>query len=290
MPLMVTDIYRYPVKSCRGERLPEAVVEPWGLAGDRRWMIVDPSGDVVTARERPRLLLVTPFPGDGAIRLTGRGMPDLTVPVPRGDDLIPVTVWDSKLLAALAGDAADAWLSDVAGEPVRLVYLDDPTRRRPNPRYSRDGDRVSFADGYPLLVTTESSLAELNELIAAGPLAAEGPLPMRRFRPSVVVAGAEPWAEDGWRLLRIGGVAFRAVKGCDRCVLTTIDPDTAAKGKEPIATLARSRRWDGKTWFGVNLIPDPPGPPGSPRTVGSIRVGDPVRILEQADHSDGPLR
>jgi uncharacterized protein len=293
MPLRVTDIYRYPVKSCRGERLPEAVVEPWGLAGDRRWMIVDLSGEVVTARERPPLLLVTPFPGDGAIRLTGPAMPDLTVPVPPGDDLIPVTVWDSKLLAALAGAAADAWLSEVAGEPVRLVYLDDPTRRRPNPRYSRDGDLVSFADGYPLLLTAQSSLAELNEQIAAGPLAAEGPLPMRRFRPSVVVAGAEPWAEDGWRLLSIGDVTFRAVKGCDRCVLTTIDPDTAAKGKEPIATLARTRRWDGKTWFGVNLIPDPPTPPGpagSPRAVGAIRVGDPVRILQQADRSDGPLR
>ena len=284
MPLTVTDLYRYPVKSCRGQRLPVAAVEPWGLAGDRRWMIVDPSGEVVTAREHPRLLLVTPFPGDGAIRLTGSAMPDLTVPVPPGDDLIPVTVWDSKLLAAPADGAADAWLSEVAGEPVRLVYLDDPTRRRPNPRYSRDGDRVSFADGYPLLLTAESSLAELNRLIAAGPLAAEGPLPMRRFRPSVVVAGAEPWAEDGWRLLRIGDVVFRAVKGCDRCVLTTIDPDTAAKGKEPIATLARRRRWDGKVWFGINLIPD------SPRSAGSIRVGDPVRILEQADHSDGPLR
>ena len=84
MSLTVTDLYRYPVKSCRGERLPEAAVEPWGLAGDRRWMIVDPGGDVVTARERPRLLLVTPFPGDDAIRLTGPAMPDLTVPVPPG--------------------------------------------------------------------------------------------------------------------------------------------------------------------------------------------------------------
>jgi uncharacterized protein YcbX len=287
MPLMVTDLYRYPVKSCRGQRLPSAAVEPWGLAGDRRWMLVDPSGEVVTARERPRLLLVTPFPGDGAIRLTGPAMPDLIVPVPPGDDLILVRVWDSKLLAAPAGGAASAWLSEVAGVPVRLVYLDDPTRRPTNPRYSRDGDVVSFADGYPLLLTAESSLAELNEQIAAGPLAAEGPLPMRRFRPSVVVTGAEAWAEDGWRLLQIGDVVFRAVKGCDRCVLTTIDPDTAAKGKEPIATLARSRRWDGKVWFGINLIPDPPD---SPRGAASIRVGDPVRILEQADHSGGPLR
>jgi len=206
------------------------------------------------------------------------------VSAPGGDELIPVTVWQSRLLAAPAGAAADAWFSAVTGEPVRLVYLDDPTRRRPNPDYSRDDDRVSFADGYPLLLTTDSSLAELNEAIAAGPGAAEGPLPMRRFRPSVVVAGTDPWAEDGWRRLRIGEVTFRAVKGCDRCVLTTIDPDTAATGHEPIATLARNRRWDGKVWFGMNLIPDAPRP-GS-----SIRVGDPVQVLEQADRADGPPR
>jgi MOSC domain-containing protein len=285
MPLKVTHLYRYPVKSCRGEPLTAAPVEPWGLAGDRRWMIVDAGGDVVTAREVPRLLLVTPrFDSGHAIRLTEPSSPELAVEVPAGDELIPVTVWDSKVLAAPAGAAADAWLSNVVGERVRLVYLDDPTRRRINPAYSRDSDRVSFADGYPLLLTVEASLAELNTRIAAGPLAAEGPLPMRRFRPSVVVSGAEPWAEDGWRLLRIGEVVFRAVKGCDRCVLTTINPDTAAKGKEPIATLARTRRWDGKVWFGTNLIPD------APRSGSSIRVGDPVTILEQAEHPDGPLR
>ena len=284
MPLTVTDMFRYPVKSCRGERLAATPVEPWGLAGDRRWMIVDAYGEVVTAREHPRLVLVTPFPEDGGIRLTGPDGPDLTVRVPGGEELIPVAVWQSKLLAAPAGAAADAWFSALTGEPVRLVYLDDPTRRRPNPGYSRDGDRVSFADGYPLLLTSVSSLAELNAAIAAGPRAAEGPLPMRRFRPNVVVAGAAPWAEDGWRRLRIGEVTFRAVKGCDRCVLTTIDPDTAATGKEPIATLARTRRWDGKVWFGMNLIPDGPQPGRS------VRVGDPVEVLEQADRAGGPPR
>ncbi len=200
MPLTVTDLYRYPVKSCRGDQLAAASVEPWGLAGDRRWMIVDLGGEVVTARERPRLVLVTPLLTGGGLRLTGPDGPDLTVSVPAGDELIPVTVWDSKLLAAPAGAAADAWFSRVTGEPARLVYLDDPTRRRPNPDYSRAGDRVSFADGYPLLLTTDSSLAALNEEIAAGPRAAEGPLPMRRFRPSVVVTDTAPWAEDGWRL------------------------------------------------------------------------------------------
>jgi uncharacterized protein len=294
MSLVVTDLYRYPVKSCRGERLPAASVEPWGLAGDRRWMIVDPGGEVVTAREYPRLVLVTPvLAADGSIRLTGPAMPDVTVCVPLGGELIPVAVWESKLLATLASAAADAWLSQVVGEPVRLVYLDDPMRRRPDPAYSHDSDRVSFADGYPLLLTVESSLGALNELIAAGPLAPEGPLPMRRFRPNVVVAGASPWAEDGWRRLRIGDVVFRSVKGCGRCVLTTIDPDTAVKGKEPIATLARCRRWDGKVWFGVNLIPDMPQrsrAASATEPVGEITVGSTVQILEQVDHPDGPLR
>jgi uncharacterized protein len=293
MALIVTALYRYPVKSCRGERLAAARVEPWGLAGDRRWMIVDGYGSVVTAREHPRLLLVTPLIEPGVLRLTAPGMPGLAVGIPdarQGCDLLPVVVWESKVLATPASDAAGAWLSTVAGEPVRLVYLDDPTRRATNPRYSRDSDRVSFADGYPLLITAASSLTALNELIAAGPLAAEGPLPMRRFRPSVVVEGSQAWAEDGWRLLRIGGVVFRAVKGCDRCVLTTIDPDTAAVGKEPIATLARTRRWDGKVWFGMNLIPDLP-PDGAARVAApEIRAGDQVEILNEADRTDGPPR
>ena len=185
-----------------------------------------------------------------------------------------MSVWASDLVAAPAGDEAAAWLTKVIGEPVRLVYLDDPTRRPTNPKYSRDTDRVSFADGYPLLLTSEESLDAVNGWIAEGPRPAEGPIPMRRFRPSVVVSGAQAWAEDGWRRLRIGPVTFRAAKGCDRCVFTTIDPDTAAKGHEPLFALARHRRWDGKIWFGVNLIPDNPAPDAL------IRPGDPVEILE----------
>ena len=282
-PFIVSDVIRYPVKSCRGERLATARVEPWGLAGDRRWMIVDAAGDPVTAREYPPLVLVTPRIGDGVIHLARPAAKDLTVLVPTGNARVPVNVWGGPLAAAPAGAEASDWLSEMTTEPVRLVYLDDPSQRRPNPAYSRPGDRVSLADGYPLLLASAGSLDRLNELIAAGPRAAEGPLPMTRFRPNVVVAGAPAWAEDGWRRLRIGPVMFRAAKGSDRCLFTTIDPDTAAKGKEPLTTLARYRRWDGKTWFGVNLIPDAP-PPGA-----VIRPGDPVEIVQQAE-PDGPLR
>jgi hypothetical protein len=277
MSLQLAEIWRYPVKSCRGERLAEARVEPWGLAGDRRWMVVDGGGHQVTAREYPRLILVTPqLNGADHITLTSPDQPDLTVPVPADGDLVPVSVWESDLLATQADDKAAAWLTEIIGDPVRLVYLDDPTRRATNPEYSVAGDRVSFADGYPLLLTSEESLDAVNGWIAQGPRAAEGPIPMRRFRPSVVVSGAPAWAEDGWRRLRIGPVTFRAAKGCDRCVLTTIDPDTAAKGHEPLFALARHRRWDGKVWFGVTLIPDEAGPDGV------IRPGDPVEILARA--------
>ncbi len=274
MAVRLTDVWRYPVKSCRGQRLAEAVVERCGLAGDRRWMVVDGDGRFVTAREHHRMVLITPRPDGEVIRLSAPGLPGLTVALPGADaELVPVRVWNSELAAALASDEAGRWLGKVAGMDVRLVYLDDPTRRPARPDFSRAGDVVSFADGFPLLLASEGSLAQLNEWIAAGEHAHEGPLPMTRFRPNVVVAGAAPFAEDAWRLVRIGGVTFRVAKACGRCVLTTVDPVTAAKGKEPLATLARHRRWEGNVWFGVNLIPD------APRAGEVIRAGDPVEAL-----------
>jgi MOSC domain-containing protein len=281
--LTLASIYRYPVKSCRRDEMPQVEVEPWGLAGDRRWMLVDDGGALVTARERRRLLLVTPVLDGTALRLHAPGHPSLTVKVPEGE-LAQVSLWSRRLDATPAVPEAHAWFSEVAGMSLRLVYLDDPLRRRANPQFSAAGDRVSFADGYPLLLASESSLACLNRWVAEGPRASDGPLPMTRFRPNVVVRGAAAWAEDGWRLLRIGDVTFRAVKGCDRCVMTMIDPETLTTTKEPIATLARYRHWDGATWFGMNLIPD------SLAAGAAIRVDDPVEILEQVDAPDGPPR
>lgn len=287
--VQLTAIHRYPVKSFRGEAVERAVVEPWGLLGDRRWMVVDEAGAPITAREVHRMLLVRPELTEGGIVLAAPDHRDGTAvaPVhvatpPAGADLVDVEVWGTPVQAAPAGAEADAWVSRVTGRPARLVYLDDPTRRPTNPLRTDDADRVSFADGYPLLLTTEESLGALNEHIAAGPRADEGPLPMRRFRPNVVVRGSAPWAEDDWRVITIGAARFRAVKGCDRCVMTTIDPDTGASGKEPITSLARHRRWDGKTWFGVNLVPDTPGV--------EIGVGDEVAVLHAVGPGEGPLR
>jgi hypothetical protein len=283
VPLTLAAINRFPVKSCRGESLAEATVEPWGLAGDRRWFVVGEDGATLTAREHRPLLLVRPaLRPDGGIELTGPDLPDLSVDVPSSGALVPIRIHRSELVAAEGCAEAGAWFSKLLGVAARLIYMDDPNRRHPNPVFARPDDTVSAADAYPLLLTTEASLAQLNDWIADGPRADEGPVPMIRFRPTVVVAGSTPWEEDGWRRIRIGDAVFRSVKGCDRCVMTLTDPDTTARSKEPIATLARYRRWDGETWFGMNLIPDTPG--------ARIRVGDDVTVLESVPAPDGPPR
>ena len=270
--LTIASIHIYPVKAGRAIDLAEAEVEPCGLAGDRRWLVVEPDGRFITQRAEPTLaLLGASYGSGGSLHLAAPGQPPLRVPVPAeagGAEMLWVSVWQSKVRAAAAGAAADAWFSAFLGRPVRLVHLDDPARRQVDPEFGAPEDRVSFADGYPLLLTTVGSLDELGRwLIEDGQPA----VPMTRFRPSVVVAGSAPWAEDGWRRIQLGPVPFRVAKPCGRCVVTTIDQQTAERGRQPLAMLGRRRRFGQQLVFGQNLIPDAAGP---------IRIGDPVRVLD----------
>lgn len=281
MALRLTAINRYPVKSCAPVPEQRATVDACGLAGDRRWMLVDDDGVPLTAREHPDMLRVAVDDSGDGLLLHHPDVEPLAVPIPSGER-VPVRFSRGSLLAALAGDEAHAWFSKIAGVPARLVHLDDTTQRHPNPRFARPDDTVSLADAYPVLVTTTDSLSALNDLIAAGDRADEGPVEMRRFRPNLVLSGATAWEEDGWRRLRIGAAVFRAVKGCDRCVMTVTDPDTGRRGKEPLRTLARHRRFDGLTWFGMNLVPDTPG--------AVVAVGDDAEVLASEPAPDGPPR
>lgn len=282
--LILSELRRFPVKSCRGQQLETAVVERWGLAGDRRWMLVDDAGETVTARELPGLLLIDPrLRADGGLEVSAPDQDDLVLSRPGGSRLVDVTVFGRAPFGATpAGPEADAWFSKVLGNPVRLVYSDDPNRRQANPAYAGPGVPLHFGDAYPLLLTTEASLSALNELIAEGMRADEGPVPMVRFRPNLVVAGGPAWAEDGWRRLRVGAAEFRVVKGCDRCAIPTTDENTAVRRKEPTYTLAQHRRWDGAVWFGMNLVPLTPG--------ATLRIGDEVEVLDQKVTTDGPPR
>ncbi|BDZ55364.1 molybdenum cofactor biosynthesis protein [Agromyces marinus] len=233
--------------------------------------VVDPDGTPVTARERNALLGLTAEPtADGGLLLAAPGDAEpLRVEVPIG--AAPIPVGHSRQREALpAGDEADAWLSERMRMPLRLVWQPDPLRRPVNPAHGGlPGEGLSLADAGPLLLTSEASLAQLN---AWTPDDVQ-PLDMVRFRPNLVVDGEEPFAEDSWTHVRIGGVRFRFGEVCDRCVMTTIDPTSLARGKDPIRTLAKHRRWDGKTWFGVRLIPElEDGAATAPR----LAVGDEV--------------
>lgn len=265
--MKLTEINIYPIKSTRRIALQQSEVLPRGLPWDRRWMLVDSEGRFVTARKHPRLAMVQTRVGETSLYVQGPGMPSIEVPLyPLDGERVAVQIWRDRCEALATSPEADAWFSDYLGMPVRLVQLTDDLHRGVDPAYGRPGDEVSFADGFPLLLISEASLADLNTRL-------EHPVEMRRFRPNVVVAGAEPYAEDAWRRIRIGDVEFEGVKACSRCIFTTIDPDTGEKdpAMEPLRTLGTYRRRpEGGVYFGQNLVP---------RSGGVIRVGDRVEIL-----------
>jgi uncharacterized protein YcbX len=265
--MRVADIRIYPVKGLRGSSVREAAVEPWGLAGDRRYMVVDTAGRFLTQRQLPRMALIDARLAAGTLELAAEGAGRIAVAEPGPDAAaIPATVWRSVVAARDAGDEAAAWLTAALGVPCRLVHMGDPAADRPvDPDFSKAGDHVSFADGFPLLATNVASLRDLNGLLAR-------PVAMDRFRTNIAVDGAEPWAEDGWASLRVGAVPFDGAKDCARCAVTTVDQDTGARAadNEPLLTLSLFRRRDrGRIIFGQNLIPRGPG---------RIAVGDEVQV------------
>jgi uncharacterized protein YcbX len=266
----LTSLTIYPLKSSAGLPLTHATVEPLGIQHDRRWLAVHPDGSFMTGRELPALVRVRAVPGPSGLRLSAPGMPDLEVPVPpvASAPRLDVTVWKDTCSAARANGDADRWLSEYLGQPTLLVHMDERTQRPVDPKYARPEDRVAFPDGYPLLLISEASLADLNQRLAS-------PVPMTRFRPNLVVNGCGAFAEDGWKRLRIGTVELEVVKPCARCVFTTVDPETAKAdpAQEPLRTLTTYRRiLPGKgVMFGQNVLIRRPG---------ELRVGDAVEVLE----------
>lgn len=269
--MRVASIHIYCVKSLAGTQVAAAEAEPWGLRHDRRWLVVRPDGTVLTARREHRLLGMAAAPAEcGTITLTGLDSSMIHIKEPGEGE--PLGIGLSRLESVrAAGVEADDWLSHQLGQSVRLGWLDDPRRRTVSLEHGgRIGDPLNLSDAGPLLLTTTASLRQVNDWIAEG---AEGrgeiapaPMIMARFRPSIVVEAAEPpFVEDNWRRVQIGDVEFRFAEQCDRCVMTTIDPQTLAVSKEPLRTLARHRQRDHKTWFGIRLVPS---------TTGTIRVGD----------------
>jgi len=269
MALTLSGLHVYPVKGLKGIDLTEARCTDRGLEHDRRWMVVDAEGEFLSQREFPKMATVWTDIADGALTLSAPDVASVDVPLDaRPAAPIRVTVWSSTCDAVPVSAYADAWLTDYLGFACRLVYMPDTTRRLSNPERTRGEKLVGFADGYAYLVTTEGSLANLNERLAARGARS---VPMNRFRPNLVIRGSEPFAEDGWRELRIGEVVLEAAKPCGRCQVTTTDQATGeVTGPEPLATLATFRRHpEFGDCFGVNLVTVKPG---------VVRVGDRVEV------------
>jgi hypothetical protein len=256
----VAELWVYPLKGARGTPLPAATLGPWGLAQDRRWMLVRPDGRFLTQREEPRLARLVPRLEADHLAIEAGGV-RLELPLDDRGAPLAVTVWRDRVQAVAPDPAADSALSAFLGREVRLVRFPDRALRPCDPGVAPPGSATAFADGFPLLVTSEGSLAELNAaILAAGGTA----VPMGRFRPNLVLADLPARAEDrAGRLELGGGAALLLVKPCARCVVTTTDQETGERrGPEPIRTLQRIRGGGGEgVPFGQNAVPVLPAGP-----------------------------
>lgn len=248
MSFTISGLYIYPVKSCAGLELTEAQVAETGFEHDREWMVVKQNGWFVTQRQFPRMTLIQPNVATSGLVLSAPDMPNITVPVREGASVptLDVRVWDDTMTGADQGDEAADWLSTFLGSPCRLVRM--ASRRPVGKKYQTERQEItSFADGFPFLLIGQSSLDDLNARM-------ETPVPMSRFRPNIVVAGAAPFAEDDWKQVRIDGVNFRVVKQTSRCEMITIDQVTATKDIEPMETLGTFRYRTRGIMFGQYLV------------------------------------
>lgn len=261
--LTLTQINIYPVKSLDGYSPEKAIVEKRGLQYDRRWLIVNTEGVFLTQRTVGRMALLKAIIEENQLVIFEKNEPSHRISIPLSingvGETLQVQVWNDIMTAQTVSAEADNFLSDFLQKPCRLVFMPDTTERIVDVAYNTGNDIVSFADGYPLLLIGEASLADLNEKILARSVAHTGigeAVSMRRFRPNLVFSGGHPFQEDSLIDFKIGAIDFIGVKPCVRCALPNRDPDTGIKGKEPIETLLTYRQFEHKILFGQNVVWD----------------------------------
>jgi uncharacterized protein YcbX len=290
--MQISEINIYPIKSLKGISLESSPVEKRGLRFDRRWMLTDRDGMFFTQRETPKMATVDVRVNGNGLIASADGFEPVNIPhEPDRGERQSVVVWQSDVDALAYRGIVSEWFSDVLERSCQLVLMPDTSERHVSPQFDTGDDIVSFADGYPLLLIGEGSLAEVNERLhdryKDEEYGEKLPLPMNRFRPNLVVQGSDPFEEDRWAKIRIGEAIFRVAKPCARCVMTTVDQARGEfDGKEPLKMIASFRQAKdvfpnsyeklGQTanavLFGENLIRENPGT--------SVRIGDEVEVLE----------
>ena len=265
--ITLSRLFIHPVKSMRGLQLSHAQALESGLAFDRIFMLTEPDGTFITARQFPEMVLFTP-----ALTIDGLSMqaPDGSGATIRFADFsaesAPTQVWGNHFTALIAPETINNWLSGFFPRPVQLRWVGPEMTRRvkKNPEIP-----LGFADGFPFLLVNDASLFDLQQRCPAS-------VKLEQFRPNLVVTGASAWEEDSWSVVRIGDITFDVPKPCSRCVLTTVSPGRGRKhpAGEPLATLQKFRSADDNSSdidFGLNL---------TARNSGVIRVGDRLEVLQ----------
>lgn len=266
----LAEITIYPIKSGRGVRVEHAVVEREGLAHDRRFMVVDERGEFLSQRDIPELArLVASVRGDGLL-LEADGD---RVLIPRGEPgpEVEVTIWGERVVAEDCGARAAGLVTALAGTMARVVRMGARFDRPVDADYGAPDDRVSFADGFPLLVATRASVEAVAAAGDAGRVAPDA----RRFRPNLLIDGAAAFEEDEWARITVGDVVIELVKPCARCSMLDVDPDRGARAPGMVAALAKLRTRGNKTYFGQNGV-------ARAGLGGVLRVGDAVRVERTA--------
>lgn len=263
--LLLSEIWIYPVKSLGGIRMNSAKVKQKGLQYDRRWMLIDSHGVAMTQRTYHEMALFKlsldgetiniAYAKDGTVRDSITMKPGNRINGAR----IKAHVWNDEVEVAVDPELSE-WFSGLLHTSCRFVAFPEDNSRKVDPRYSVNNEDVSLADAYPFLIIGQSSLDDLNQKL-------EQRVPMNRFRPNFVFTGGASYAEDNWKDVTIGKLRFVAVKKSDRCILTTVDQDTAQRGMEPLRTLSTYRKVGNKVFFGQNMIG---------LDEGSVSVGDAI--------------
>lgn len=260
--MYVSELYIHPLKSAAALRVESIDYEAGGPAHDRQWMLVDTKGKFLSQRNLPKMCFIHASIHDGHLALSA-GNKSISSDILQIGEGTTVSIWKDQVRAADCGDVAADMLSEFLGKQCRLVQLAPDTHRLVDPEYAHAGETVSFADGFPSLLVSQASLDEFNSHL-------NDPVDMRRFRPNIVVSGSAPYAEDEWRTLNINGISFDLVKPCSRCIMPSINPDTADKEMRVNEALLKTRRRGRNTYFGQNAIH---------HGLGKIRVGDKVELV-----------
>lgn len=260
----VSGIFIYPIKSLAGIEVKQWQVTNTGLQYDRKWMLVDAQQNFLTQRQLPKMALIKTQIIDQQLLITAPDKADLLINLvpPDTDATQRVTVWHDQCIAQEINQQANQWFSDFLKIPCSLVYQAQKNIRLVDQQYALANDQTSFSDGFPFLIATTASLQLLNQKMNQS-------LSMRRFRPNLVISNCPAYAEDSWRKITIANIGFRLPKPCARCSIPLISPDHATIDKEPLRTLARTRKWNNQVFFGQNALHD---------NLGMIQTGDSVVV------------